>query len=357
LEKGKPRQRKGHRQSTEDAAARLGTEEAVRSVDGLQSGDSESSAAGQVQAWTKANPLILQGSSTAEDALAEAVRNFLDHCRGNETCVVARAHDEGVHQMRVAVRRLRSRIELFAGMVPKQQRRHADGELKWLLGELGPARDWDVFCHQILRPVLRGVNAEPDLELLRSESEGRRDRAYTRAVAALCSGRYAEMMDWLSAWAEERGWWEQAEPAGASSRLLLPAIEVAAHLLARHHRRVLDRGKNLGELTAEERHKVRIAGKRLRYTAEFFAPLYRPFDVGVFLDRLRTLQDVLGAANDLEVARRLMAEAAAGSRPGRRMRLAYASGIVTGFHSNAGDARGEVAGAWRGFREVQPFWS
>jgi CHAD domain-containing protein len=331
-------------------------ERVLRNVAGLRSDEQEASAVASVEVWHKANRLILGRSSTAEDALAEAVRNFLDHCRGNESCVVARAHDEGVHQMRVAVRRLRSRLALFAGMLPEQQRSYADGELKWLLGELGPARDWDVFCHETLRPVLRRLEAEHDLVFLRSEAEDRRDGAYKRAQAALLSDRYAHMMDWLTGWVEERRWWENPKGEGAMSHLLLSAIDLAAHLLASRHRRVLERGANFDRLTARERHKLRIEGKRLRYAVEFFAPLYPSPTVNAFLDCLKTLQDVLGTANDLEVARRLMIEATQRAHPKNRRRLAYAAGLVIGVHSAATDSRAGAAGAWRGFREAKPFW-
>jgi CHAD domain-containing protein len=52
---------------------------------------------------------------------------------------------EGVHQMRVGLRRLRAAMSLFPGLVRVPQTAGIKAELKWLTGELGPAREFEVL--------------------------------------------------------------------------------------------------------------------------------------------------------------------------------------------------------------------
>jgi len=74
--------------------------------------------------WCKAEPLLLDRGVTAENALARMVMNCIDHMRRNEACVLARADDEGVHQMRVATRRLRSSLAIYKRLLPAEQQGH-----------------------------------------------------------------------------------------------------------------------------------------------------------------------------------------------------------------------------------------
>src|SRR6266511_2674720 len=105
--------------------------------------------------WRKAKLPALTSSTTAEAALTEIILGCVEHLRGNEACVLAREHEEGVHQMRVATRRLRSCLALYDKFIPAEQLGYIGGQLKWLIGELGPARDWDVFVADIFAPVAR----------------------------------------------------------------------------------------------------------------------------------------------------------------------------------------------------------
>ena len=104
--------------------------------------------------WNKGKAPVLVPATTAEEALTEIVLGCVDHLRGNEACVLTRAHEEGVHQIRVASRRLRSCLSLFRNLIPNEQRKYLNRELRWLIGEFGPARDWDVFVGEVLDPVM-----------------------------------------------------------------------------------------------------------------------------------------------------------------------------------------------------------
>ncbi len=166
------------------------------------SGDMAHYVRNKASSWKKARLPVFTSETTAAEALAEIVLSGIIHLRGNEACVLARAHEEGVHQMRVATRRLRSCLIIYEDLLPAEERRYLVKELKWLIGELGPARDWDVFLAEILGPVVKDLPGEATLGLLRDAAEDQRERAYKRAQAAIRSERYVGLALLLSAWAK-----------------------------------------------------------------------------------------------------------------------------------------------------------
>jgi CHAD domain-containing protein len=121
----------------------------------------------------------------------------------------------------------------------------------------------------------------------------------------------------------------------------------------RRHRRLRKRGRQVPEAPPEERHRVRIAAKKLRYAAEFFASLYPAKRVARYVGALEGLQDILGALNDAAVVDRLLAEVAASGRP----IAAGVDGLVRGWI--AAVAQHELARyrrAWEAFEGAKPFW-
>jgi len=90
---------------------------------------------------------------------------------------------------------------------------------------------------------------------------------------------------------------------------------------------VRKRGKQLAQLDANKRHKLRIQVKKLRYAAEFFSGLFQNKKAvrrqKKFMPALERLQDGLGDLNDIAVDERLIASAAAPKR-------AFAAGLLTG---------------------------
>ena len=104
-----------------------------------------------------------------------------------------------------------------------------------------------------------------------------------------------------------------------------PVLDFATPLLERDHRRVVKRGEAFAELSAEERHALRIRIKELRYALDFFASLYPAPAVKIALNALSSLQDCLGVMNDIAVARRLLDEA--GLKP-----LSVARQVIEGWY-------------------------
>ena len=101
----------------------------------------------------RANRPPLSKKMTAREALRVCAGECLAQIRGNEAAVYDGADPEGVHQMRVAVRRLRALVSCFKPLLSAPAREDLSTELRWLQNSLGGARDWDVFVEETLTPL------------------------------------------------------------------------------------------------------------------------------------------------------------------------------------------------------------
>jgi CHAD domain-containing protein len=265
---------------------------------------------------------------------------------------------EGVHQMRVGLRRLRSVLKAFRrahGGVPAV--RGFDAGLRDLAQALGAARDLDVFLGGLGAQVAAALPGDRRIAALLRALGGRRAAAYAALGEALEAPAFRHLLLDGLALLLHRPWREPAEgedPAAAAERRALldePLPVFAARMLDKRWHRLCERGEEIAALDAEALHELRLEAKRLRYVAELFAPLWRGKASRRFLKRLAALQETLGAANDAMVARGLVA-GLGGSVP------AWAVGAVEGFAvAAAGDARGPALSAWEDLRDTAVFWS
>src|SRR5262249_15628598 len=138
---------------------------------------------------------------------------------------------------------------------------------------------------------------------------------YVTARTALADRRTGRFELGLGAWIEQRGW--RCDGSGDYlSELAGPAIDFAVRALAKQHDRVLKRGRHFRRLPLEARHELRLPVKKLRYTADFFLPLFAE-DRGAkrYARRLSRLQERLGRYNDAATTRHLLAELASDAMP------------------------------------------
>ena len=104
--------------------------------------------------------------------------------------------------MRVALRRLRSALGLFRDLMPADQYEFLGGEVKWLAGELGNARNWDVFLADLLAPVEEALDRDKPTEALHRAALASRAKGYEQARAAILSPRYTVLLLRLGGWLE-----------------------------------------------------------------------------------------------------------------------------------------------------------
>jgi triphosphatase len=256
---------------------------------------------------------------------------------------------EPVHQMRVALRRLRSALKLFRRAVDGPAIQSLLPELRALSAVLGPARDWDVFLAETGAAVGAAFPAERAVARLLAAAAHRRAAAYTALAAHLHGPGFRALTIRLAWLAAARPWEAEAGP-DQEALLAKPLAAFAARALDRRLASLLAPGPDLSGLSAEALHALRIEAKRLRYAAEFFAPLYPPRPVRRLVRRVSVLQDRLGRLNDATVAAGLL-ETLGGSGRG------FAAGAVRGFIAadHAGSTT-KVDRAWRRVRRLEPFW-
>lgn len=309
--------------------------------------------AGHAPEPEKAAGVALDAGMAVDEAFVAIADACLRQAMRNEPVVAAGTDPEGVHQMRVALRRLRSAMRLFRDGVGCPAVARAEAEVRWLAGALGPARDSDVFADELLAPLLDLRGDDPRLAALAGVAAARRGRANEAARAAVADRRYTAMLLDLGLCLAARPWRDGPDDAG--ERTLGP---FAAGQLDRHLKKVAARARRLDRLDDTGRHDLRIRIKRLRYACEFFRSLYPADAVKPFLKRLARLQDDLGYLNDAAVAEHTVADLAA--EPEARSdpaAVAYAGGVVTGWHLAGRQARlDRLPDDWKALRKVEPFW-
>jgi triphosphatase len=296
-----------------------------------------------------AEPVALQPGMTGEAVLRRVGRACLKHLLANETAVLA-GDAEGIHQMRVAVRRLRAVLSAFAPLLPTEQRRWASNELRWFADILGESRNLDVFADQLLRPARAALPSASEFERLALAAERHRRELQATVVRAVLSTHYTEALLALMRWFDGYEW------CLAESVALQEPIEVLAPVLIEPCLKQSEkRAKNFAEQSANKRHRLRISLKKLRYAAELFASLYEAGAAKQFIQRLKRLQDDLGDANDVRVARDVVESLAP---PGKRSTgIAHAGKRMLAWHKHRIEKNEpELRHHLKELLEAAPFW-
>lgn len=304
----------------------------------------------------KAEKPALGRQMMLEEVLALSVRSCVKQILANEPIICQGDDPEGVHQMRVGLRRLRSLFTVFAPVLPAAQTDYFKAELKWLASELGAARDYDVFRDEILRPVHACFPEAPGMAGLLKEAGRSGALAYERARAAIADRRYTRLLLDLSRWIAEAGWREQ-NLTEAGVQLFAPARDYADALLEHRYRKLRKNGKRLLNGPPADRHLLRIHVKKMRYTSEFFSELYPQKKAKPFLKGLAALQEVLGHMNDAAVAENLLLPQGGAAISGTGSQRGHAVGLVLGWHGRASQERGmELDKLWRQLKANDSFW-
>ena len=286
-------------------------------------------------------PPLLGGECGVEEGLRGALGHLIEVVLTESTACTVAAGPRGVHQTRVALRRLRSLLRIFRPVADGPDWRRWDAALRDLARVLGAARDWDVFLAGIGPACHAALGQDPRLRRLLRAAEGQREAAYGVVAQALSGAPLREVV-WLGlALLLQR-------PEGQPDAPLPP---FAGQVLRARWRRLRRAGKAMAELDAEALHEMRLDAKRLRYAAEPFAPIWPGKAGGRFIRRLAGLQDALGLANDAAVARGL-AESLEGRGAG-----GFAIGAVSGFAAGRAEHGREAAlEAWARLAKQGPFW-
>jgi triphosphatase len=211
---------------------------------------------------------------------------------------------EYLHQMRVALRRLRVVLRMAETVCADEQLAALSKEVAILEVSLGRLREWDVFIAQTVQPMCTRMPGHSGLQALLVSSERQRNDCYSLLRDDAHARDLQRLMLRFAIWMNGPYWQQQAE-AGLLVR------DFAATYLTKLSRRFARAGEHLNTLDAEKLHVMRIQAKKLRYSAEFFVTLYGHHKHTSYLAALGEVQEVLGQINDVAVAHRLLDEMAA----------------------------------------------
>ena len=255
----------------------------------------------------------------------------LEQLQANEEGLLGSDDPEFVHQARVAMRRIRSALRMFAKPIGRSRADAWRRALGRATRSLGTARDWDVFVTE----TLPALPAAPEVV---ERARRQQSRARRRARKAIRSRAYALAILRISRWLSEAN---AGEGKGKLDRF------AARRLDKRHARLVADLAK-LSSASVEERHRTRIDAKRLRYVVEGLAPALDAGEAKRYARMLSALQDALGRANDAVTGRRLLATL----RPAASL-AAFAHDWLAARIADETKGLEELA---RDITNIKPFW-
>lgn len=313
----------------------------------------------------KAPPSLLPPGINVCDAFRLTIVQCRWHVAANAAVFIESREPEAIHQLRVGLRRLRVALTSFGREFRTPQFEAVRLRAKDLAQQLAPARDLDVFLSELFEPVARANGSQDALAVLRRRAEQARERAFGDAFAAISGPRLHMFMCDVSDVTDGRGW--PFPPYQASSALTgvraydVPAETVAERILSHRYKQACKRARHLDRLSSVERHVLRIELKKLRYAAEFYMPFFDATRAKKFLLRLARMQDVLGAVNDVAVAKHILetlvvsAETVDGASANE---VSFAAGLIYGWHlERAAHTWREAVERWKKFAHTGAFWT
>jgi CHAD domain-containing protein len=202
---------------------------------------------------------------------------------------------EAVHQIRVAITRLRAAVAFFAPIVVDAEWLRLKKEVAWLNGPLGAARDSDVVVEYARRKQYRAWAQDK----IGEQFDQRQMRDHRRLVRCLRAARTQRLLAAMARWIRQGAWLERYRRRKDAEALQ----SYCAGELNRWHERLVRKGRRLKTLGASRRHRLRIKAKRFRYMVEALTKTVALWGRGEFhhLHRpAKRLQRALGDMRDLE---------------------------------------------------------
>ena len=305
------------------------------------------------------DPVAVKASSSSldyQDTVDEGIAKLLSSCQQQILANLSPAENggEGVHQLRVALRRLRTALYFLRREFETPSLQGLDGEARRFARTLGPARNWDVFIDSTLSDIEKTNLPDIDFSSLRDASVPFRNEGYSIVRDNIADPQTNRFLLSLGLVILRKSW--RNEVASEDLRTLAePLTKFASNVLTRIERKVLKRGRHFRHLRPEARHKLRLTLKKLRYATEFFLPLFaNRASTGKYLKQLSRLQDVLGEANDIRTSRTLLSNI---RERAESPDLHRAIGAVIGWQGHLETtSASRMNNRWGKFKRTAQFW-
>ena len=237
----------------------------------------------------------LNAMMACDTAFRVIARRYLGDLTAQQEAT-AKGDPVALHQMRIALTRLRTVILFFSPMVADSQRTEIRDELKWLNAHLGAVRDLDVAIERLGDIDKQQAQATPYFRLWNDK----RADGHRLLARVLRSARYRRLVKSTSDWIEH-GPWSIKRGKQATKQRASPIATYSAGKLARWQQKLLKKSRRLLKMSVEKRHRLRLLNKKLTYSTDCFEDLFsdrRFLGQRTGLKYLRKAQRALGQLND-----------------------------------------------------------
>ena len=242
----------------------------------------------------------INSNMTVAQAIQAIHRQLLSIMRENEGGIIKDIDTEFLHDFRVAVRRIRSLYGQAKHVISASVFRQVKTDFSELGRRTNRLRDIDVYL--LNRSSYENLLPAPMQDVLKiffDQLKWDRKAEHSRFARYLQSDIYHKTI----------AKWEKylAEDSTVLTIEELPVMDFACAQILQKYQRVLESGDRITDQTPDAKlHKLRIAGKKLRYTLEFFTRLFDSEVVADMIRHLKKLQDNLGAFNDLSIQQKYL---------------------------------------------------
>lgn len=249
----------------------------------------------------KARSVAIAPGQPAETAARGALRECFEQIVGNLDVVMLSDAPEGIHLLRVGLRRLRSAFSVYSTVIDGAVMTHLTAEARWLGRVVGTQRDLDVITGQLLSGEAKIFPLETGFETLETALQTRRQNNLKKLRKKLSARRTQCFLFDLAKFIETWGW---IGPTGSGKVLGPPSNlpDLARQALCEQWKQTCRRARGINKQDIKARHALRKELKGLRYAVEFLSPVFPARKVRPFGKKLKTLQDVFGSLNDLATA-------------------------------------------------------
>ncbi|MCE2436855.1 MAG: CYTH and CHAD domain-containing protein [Pseudomonadales bacterium] len=292
----------------------------------------------------KANLPRLSPSDDAASSLQKIASSTASHLLCNRIVAQTGSHPEGVHQVRVALRRLRSALMVFRPVLTHRGRRVAR-DARTVFRALGPVRDLDVFLTETLGQLSAQETSVDGLTSLVMVAQRRRASNQERASAVLGDGTLDQLL------------LDLLEISVSSERFVgrfrNDLASEFSSILTKRHETALELGsEDLATLDPAELHLLRLQLKKLRYACDLARGVFPSAKSTGFTKRLAALQEWLGAANDAIVAMEIAGELAEADDQASE----GAEAVQELYDRQLAELHPRIASAWNKFTKSRLFW-
>ncbi|NNN08851.1 MAG: CHAD domain-containing protein [Acidimicrobiaceae bacterium] len=232
----------------------------------------------------------LDTSLSGGEVVTRFIRREVKSIAYNEPLAHENLDTEGVHQLRVSARRLRSELRAMRSVLPREPWRELSEDLKWMGAVLGELRDLDVLSELLSGHLVLGTTLH---DTVMAALDERRRRRHRDVLEMLESKRYARIVQRLGQLSRHPGLGDMAKIPAAE--LFVPVLWGAS---CTYFERIGDPSQRRSD---DGLHQVRIATKKCRYNFEI-AALFLGENAHEVAQKLEVIQDILGKVHDRVVA-------------------------------------------------------